>query len=187
MQKISAAKDVSRLAIKCRRLIGRIDGIGRKIEGDLNSALGRAWILGLRLLRMKEKLGHGNWLRWVEANLPIKERRVRHYLELAEDNRTARSWKHLDPDSVRKFRLGYVPDKQRTELEDDKNVGSAVHHVTLVNDFRKLMRRVNTNQLTIDQPKARQDLWPVFEWLTTLYGLDAQTIAGLRPEAKSVA
>lgn len=162
-------------------LIQELDGIGLEIEDKLNAALDRAWRLGVQLKKAKDILGHGNWIRWVESNLPLSERHARRHKELAESNPKARSIEDLSEDSVRKFRLGYVPDKERPEIEGDQTLPRVFHHLTLLNDFQKLTRRVEIGQAKIDQEAARKDLWPVFEWLGGLYGLRSETISNLRP------
>ena len=162
-------------------LIQELDGIGMEIEDRLGVALERAWRLGVKLLRAKELLGHGKWMLWVENNLPISDRHARRHMELAQSNPQAKSVAELSEESVRKFRLGYVPEKERPELAGDQALPRTFHHLTLINDWKKLQRRLEIGQAHLDQVAARKDLWPLFEWLGGLYGLNAETFADLRP------
>jgi len=162
-------------------LIEQLDAIGRRIEDDLNEALDLAWRLGKTLLKKKDDVGRGNWLIWVDANLRIGDRRARQYMELASQNPHAKKVADLSEDSVRKFRLGYVPDKERPDLEGDATLPPAHHHLSIVNDWRKWQRRVEIGQATFNEGEAKRDLWPVFEWMVGLYGLNPETVATLRP------
>jgi hypothetical protein len=177
-----ATKDDPRaLTVETLGLIARLEEIGRDIDGKLSEALDLAWRVGLNLLAKKESVGHGKWLIWVEANLPIGERHARRYMELASQNTAAKTVDDLSEDSVRKFRLGYVPEKERGELPGDQTIPRVHHHLAIVNDFRKLQRRVEIGQAQLNQAEAKRDLWPVFEWMVGLYGLNPETIADLRP------
>ncbi|MDR3406362.1 MAG: hypothetical protein P4L99_28010 [Chthoniobacter sp.] len=162
-------------------LILELDGIGRDIEDQLDAALDKAWQLGKHLMRAKKLLGHGKWTIWVDSNLPISPRHALRHKQLAEDNPRAKSVKDLSEDSVRKFRLGYVPSKERPALDGDGPLPRAFHHLTIVNDFNRFKRRVDIGQAHFDPAVAKNDLWPVFEWLGGLYGLNIETISNLRP------
>ncbi|HEY3898944.1 MAG TPA: DUF3102 domain-containing protein [Chthoniobacter sp.] len=163
-------------------LIVELDAIGRDIESKLGIALDKAWQLGKRLVRQKEILGHGKWLLWVESNLPISDRHARRYKELAEANPRATCVGDLSEDSVRKFRLGFVPEKDRPKLVGDRALPRAFHHLTLLNDWRRLERRLEIGQAQLDQEAAKKDLWPMFEWLAgRVYGLTSDTLSHLRP------
>ena len=176
-----AKKDLRCLKSEALALITELDQIGQGIEKDLGHALEKAWLLGKKLLEAKDQLGHGRWLIWVEANLPIGDRRARQYMELASQNVHAHSVEQLSEDSVRKFRLGYVPEKERPELPGDATLPRVHHHLTIVNDWRKWQRRVEIGQAQLDEPQAKRDLWPMFEWMVGLYGLNPETFANLRP------
>jgi len=130
--------------------------------------------LGRVLNQIKGMVGAGNWLLWLEANWPeLTERNAQRFMVLDRENPGAKSIKDLDSDSVRKFRLGYVPVKERPALEGDQTFSRAPHYLTLVNDFRRLHRRVETGLCVLDVDEARRDLKPVYDWLCELYGAPA--------------
>lgn len=52
-------------------------------DQDWRSALGHAIRAGELLLEAKERVGHGHWLPWLEANFPDSDRTARLYMRLA--------------------------------------------------------------------------------------------------------
>lgn len=155
-------------------LVGELDAMGRELEDRLTVALEKAWRLGQKLVGCKALVGHGNWLVWLEANVPLSHRHAVRHMELADENPDAQRVEDLSPESVRKFRLRYVPEKQRPQLEGDESLPRVCHHLTLLNDWRRWQRRVEIGQAHLDATEAKRDLAPLARWICQLYGIEAE-------------
>lgn len=128
-----------------------------QLEGALtrtrDSILRGAWELGAILNELKEEIGHGNWLLWLTANfreLGRTEEMVRKNAERCMTfharNPNSRNSSNFDPESVRKFMWGYIPVKERQQLEGDRKDAPATHYLTFVNNFLKWDRQVEIGQ-----------------------------------------
>jgi len=179
MSELTLSTKLKQLTAEARGLLAELDSMGIDIEDRLARALEKAWLFGKVMVAVKNEVGHGNWLIWVAANVKqLSERQVRRYLDLALENPTAKTVDDLSPDSVRKFRYGFVPEKERPELEGDATLPPANHHLSLLNDWKRLQRRQTIGQLRIDEEEARKDLKPLFEWMCGLYGISFEEAAG---------
>jgi hypothetical protein len=99
-----------------------------------NSLLERAWRLGGLLARLKGQIPHGYWQAWICANLPElgssdgartenASRCIRFYAENPKVG-NSRHPEIFSVESVRKFMWGYVPAKERLQLEGDEKLGA---------------------------------------------------------------
>jgi hypothetical protein len=170
MQTRAISQDLKTLTAEAIGLLTELDAIGQDVESKLTVAMDRAWRLGRALASIKAVVGHGNWLVWLDANLAISSRHAQRHMELATANPEAECVGELSVESVRKFRLGYVPEKAKPELPGDATLPRVCHHLTLLNDWRRFTRRVEIGQVNLDAEEARRDLAPLFEWLCELYG-----------------
>ena len=170
MPKSTVEKSLKVLTASARGYLDELNAIGQDIECRFLHGLDRAWRLGKVLNEIKGVVGHGNWLVWLEANLSISQRHAQRHMELDAANPKAKRVEDLSSDSVRKFRLGYVPDKERAQLPGDAALPPACHHLTLLHDFKRFTRRVDIGQAVLDPEEARRDLQPLYDWLRTLYG-----------------
>lgn len=59
--------------------------IARSARDKARQALAEALLCGQKLIRAKEIVGHGQWLKWVEAELPIARATVGRYITLASN------------------------------------------------------------------------------------------------------
>lgn len=174
MQTRAITPNLKELTSEASRLVIELDQIGSDLERTLTDAMDKAWRLGRALCGIKNLVGHGNWLVWLEANLPISQRHAQRHMELAASNPDAQSVADLSQESVRKFRLGYVPEKEHHALEGDKTLPRVCHHLTLLNDWRRWQRRVEIGQAAVDQDEAKRDLAPLARWICELYGIKAE-------------
>jgi hypothetical protein len=71
-------------------LIPRIEAAHLATRDAVLNAVARAVECGHLLLEAKAKVGHGNWIPWIEKNLSLSVRQVQKYMRLAE---------HLDPNA----------------------------------------------------------------------------------------
>ncbi len=54
------------------------------VEAYKRNTIKHAIRCGELLLEMKQRLGHGNWLAWVEEHFEASERTARNYMEIAK-------------------------------------------------------------------------------------------------------
>jgi hypothetical protein len=113
----------------------------------------RAWKLGGILNDLKEEIGHGKWLFWLGGNWPeLGERNSQRCMAFFKSNE---EWNHdktakfhgFELDSVRKFMWGYLPAKERLQIEGDEGIKPGLHHLTFVNQFWKYDRQLRTGHL----------------------------------------
>ena len=114
-----------------------------------------AFLLGEVLTEMKEEIGHGNWILWIEGNWPeLGERNAARCMTFFKANPAiqakARNSALLrgigdaewNSDSVRKLMWGYIPAKERPQLEGDESVSNPPHYLSFVNHFVKWDRQL---------------------------------------------
>jgi hypothetical protein len=139
----------------------------------------RAWNLGKILVEIKEEIGHGKWLFWLGGNWPeLGERKCQICIAFFKANE---GWKPLksaesggfEIASVRKFQHGYIPAKQRLQLENDEPDKPGAHHLTYVNAFSKWDRQFrNGNVEGFDLDEFRRENEPMLRRLIELGGRD---------------
>ena len=120
--------------------------------------LNKAWMLGALLNELKEEIGHGKWLLWLEGNFKelgkgadMREKNAQRCMKFARENPSkARNSSDLAgsppstfaDESVRKFMWGYIPEKERPELEGNRKLKAGAHYLSFVNHFAKFDRQV---------------------------------------------
>ena len=154
------------------------------VENGQQLALFHAWQSGIRLNKIKSIVGHGNWQAWVEGNVRkpqgISDRTVRLYMKIDADNPELREGKanrqrvaDLKFDTVRKYAIGFVPEKDKPELQNNATFPRLMHHLKLVNEFNRWKRRRDTGQIESNPKEERRDFKEMYDWLRTeLYGDD---------------
>ncbi len=68
--------------------IEQIQGLHKSIGANLNNALQNAILIGEILFKKKEELKHGEFIPWIEKNLPFSRVTANKYLRLFENNPT---------------------------------------------------------------------------------------------------
>ncbi len=136
-----------------------------QFEGQLtktrDTILRGAWELGSILNELKEKIGHGNWLLWLCANFQElgknDDRRIRNAercMTFNARNPNSRNSTNFDDESVRKFMWGYIPTKERVQLQGDRKDAPTSHYLTFVNNYWKWRRQTEIGQ----SPLPSQDV-----------------------------
>jgi hypothetical protein len=168
------------------RLLELMNEAEASVYRNVNLANYHAWRFGKFLAGAKAALGHGRFTIWRAATFPnVHERKAQRCQELFAKNSkatelsdfsesTVRKWIiDLNKDSVRKFRLGYVPMKERLLLEGDEKVTFAPHHLTWVNEFFRYNRQLRTGKIEhFDLDLFRRDIEPLARRLIQLCGPD---------------
>ena len=150
--------------------------------------LGAAWLLGRVLDQLKEEIGHGKWLLWLPSNFPelgktdgtITEnasRCIRFFKENQSPSRTGPKISGTPDiytiDSVRKFMWGYIPAKERLQLEGDEDIKPGAHHLTFVNQFSKYDRQLRSGHVdAFDLELFKREIEPMIRRIVELCGKD---------------
>ncbi|TGK87209.1 DUF3102 domain-containing protein [Leptospira bourretii] len=76
--------EISSITVKDRD-IEKIQGLHESIGANLNNALQNAILIGEILNRKKKELSHGQFLPWIESNLPFTRMTANKYMRLFEN------------------------------------------------------------------------------------------------------
>jgi hypothetical protein len=132
--------------------------------------LRRAWKLGSILSEIKEEVGHGKWLFWLGGHWPeLGERNARRCIAFFSANEHCKNLKTAESrgfelESVRKFMWGYLPAKERLQLEGDENIKPGAHHLTFVNAFSKWDRQFRNGSVeNLDLETFKREIEPMIE------------------------
>lgn len=67
---------------KTELAVRKIIDLHESIIGGMKNVLQNAMVLGEELSKIKETIGHGKWLPWLEENVPFSERSARNYINI---------------------------------------------------------------------------------------------------------
>jgi hypothetical protein len=150
----------------------------------------RGWLIGWELVQLKEKVGFGEWDKWVPLNLPFlgdadETRRInaRRMMKLYRDNQSPKllraaaaiesksvgiptdlKGKVFDTASERKFMWQYVPAKERPNTKDIRFPRS-VSFINMVNEYNRLKQRHIEGLQLVDFNEVREEAGPLTEKL----------------------
>ena len=174
--------DIKSLTNAAKKAFAAMNEAEASVYRDVNLAAYRAWKFGKILIATKEKMEHGVFTTWRAASFPkISERAIYRCQELYVKNSklpelavlndvTLKKFAgELNADSVRKHRLGYVPDKDRPKQTGDVKFPRPSHHMSVVLELNKLQRRIEAKQVKVDEDELRRDFEPAFRWLCGLF------------------
>lgn len=176
MQTITAR--VSDKLIQARAIYAEILEDEKSIAGNRDQMLMHAWKLGAILSELKDEIGHGKWLFWLGGNWPeLGERNSQRCIAFFRANETwiapVKSVEFLgfEKESVRKFLWGYLPVKERLQLEGDEEIKPGLHHLTFINQFSKWDRQLRNGQIeTFSVEIFRRDIERTIRRLDELCG-----------------
>jgi hypothetical protein len=138
-----------------------------------------AWQTGIRLNKIKPKIARGNWLTWLEGNFckatGIGPRMAEVYMKIDSDNPNSKRVSDLKFDSIRKYMLRGVPDKEKPLLKNNATFQRLVNRLKVANEFSKWKHRRKAGHIEANPEEERLDFSDMFEWLCELYGLPAPT------------
>jgi len=150
---------------------------------NVNLANYHAWHFGKFLASAKAELGHGRFTIWRGATFPnVHERKAQRCQELFAKNskatelsdfseRSLAKWiANRDENSIRKFRLGYVPAKEQPEHKGNVKFGRLVSFINLVNEFDRLEYRHTSGLQIVDFDEAREETARLYLFLRWLHG-----------------
>ncbi|HWB58349.1 MAG TPA: hypothetical protein VG733_02610 [Chthoniobacteraceae bacterium] len=151
------------------------------IKKNVNLFLENMWRMGRALSQIKNIVGRGAWLPWLENHFPelgenpeTRRRNAWRCIYLFEKNPNVRNSARLgfSEESVRKVMWGYLPQKQRPALPGDEPIKPAPHQLTFVNHYFKFRRQMKIGRVKPDVARMREDLAPVITDLVELLGSD---------------
>ncbi|MCW7460136.1 DUF3102 domain-containing protein [Leptospira bandrabouensis] len=99
--------------IKTDPSVKRIIELHESIIGGIRNVLQNAMTLGEELSKIKENLGHGNWLPWLEENVPFSERSARNYINIYKN----RDLLNRQPVADLKSAIKFLSDSPHDEKE----------------------------------------------------------------------
>jgi hypothetical protein len=145
-----------------------------------DSILAGACELGDLLSDLKEEIGHGKWLLWLCSNFAelgknddMRRKQAERCINFARANPNWKNSSNFDLDSVRKFMWGYIPAKERLELEGDEKDPPGAHHLTFVNQFSKYYRQLRSGHVEFFSLEIFQrEIEPMIRRIAELCGRD---------------
>jgi hypothetical protein len=178
------------LLAQAKHIFSKIAEIESRMLSDRGELLSHAWLLGAHLDGLKDQVGHGNWYLWLDANLrelgnteDMRRKNAERCMKFLKENPNPKNSSDLGAnyrppadftaESVRKFMWGYVPVKERLQLEGDEDVNPQPHYLTFVNQYSKWRRQVKIGHVDLP-PLAlmRRDFEPTVRDLIDLLGRD---------------
>jgi hypothetical protein len=185
IQKITADR-VKQLAKEGQELLGLMNQAEASVYRNVNLANYRAWEFGRFLMRAKHEIGHGLFRHWRNATFPkIHERKAERCQKLFANNsdatvlsdfsdRSLKKWiRALNLDSVRKFRLGYVPDKFQPEHKGNIKFPRLISFINIVNEYNRLRNRHTDGLQEVDFQEAQRETKELYQFLKWLHGESA--------------
>jgi len=162
-----------------------------RLRENHEEILRHAWTLGDYLCELKEKVGRGNWLIWLPANLPelgstdrARQANAARCIRFYRENQDCRNSCNYTAESKRKFMWGYVPAKERLQLPGDEKMNPGPHHLTFVNYFSKYDHQLRSDRVeSFDIDIFRRETEPMIrrlielcgpEWVSNLCSEDSQ-------------
>src|SRR5262249_4218094 len=131
--------DLQRLCSEAKTLHADAVAMKETFIQTVMSALERAWQCGKRLNAMKKILGHGNWLAYLQNQLPeISESTVQRYMKIDRENPNAARVTDLKFDSIRKHCLSLALAKKQIQHPGDAKFPRLVHFINIVNEYNRL-------------------------------------------------
>jgi hypothetical protein len=168
---LTRAAEIRELAKEAKRFHSEAEEASRQVDLASAHALEKAWQCGKRLNQIKALVGHGNWIPWLENNLPmISERSAQLYMSIDRDNAKAQRVADLQCDSVRKHAMRFVPDKPQPNKGKDVKFGRLVSFLNIVNEYNRLRYRHVNDLQRVDFEEALQETSELYAFLRWLHG-----------------
>lgn len=101
--------------------IKRIIDLHESVIGGMKNVLLNAISLGEELLKIKESLGHGKWLGWLEGNVPFSERSARNYISIYRNREILNRQPVADLKSAIKFLTEGTVDEKEINPKESQN------------------------------------------------------------------
>jgi len=157
------------LTTKAQKLFADLTASETTLQSAFDRRLERSWQFGKLLNELKELVPHGDWENYRTASFKgLSDRVARQCQKLDHDNPKALKLADLSAESVRKFRYGYVPAKERAQLKGNVRFSKPSHHSSLVNEQNKFMQRVKAGHVKLDVAEFLRDSKDYLDWCAGL-------------------
>ena len=171
MKSTGEQNEIRRLMFEAEKLLAQFQAAEQALVEDFDYTAERAWQLGRRLNPLKKLVGHGNWEKWrVDAFPKLDDRAAQRCMALDRLNPKAQNFADLNAESLRKYRFGYVPAKERAILKGDKKFARPADYNSALIECNKLMHRVDVGLYKPDVQELVQAFKPFWTWLGKLGG-----------------
>jgi len=169
------AGEIRQLAGEAKQFHAEAEEARAATEYHVTTAIEKAWQCGKRLNAIKAILGHGNWLPWLRNNWPeLTVRTAQSYMKIDHDNPNALRVAHLKFDSIRRYRLGLVPEKEQPNKERDTKFPRFVSFLNIANEYNRLKHRHVDGLQGVDFQEAKEETMELYQSLRCLHGDDSR-------------
>jgi hypothetical protein len=171
----AAIKELLNVAIACHE---HHEQARQSVQEEQQAALEWAWKSGKALNEIKPRIGHSNWTPWLSANWLSKRqhrsvRSAQCYMKIDADNPNAQRVADLKFDTIRKYAIGFVPEKDKPPLKGNVTFARLSCDLKFVNEWHRWKRRRDTGQIDKNLEEERRNCREMFDWMSTeLYGDD---------------
>ena len=164
-------KVIKKQLAEAKRLHAQAQQAEATIETSSIVALEKAWQCGKRLNLIKESVGHGNWLTWLESKWPeLGSRTAQRYMKIDSDNPNATRVSDLKFDTIRKAQLANVKKKEHPKEKGDVAFSKPENYSTVINEIARMIQRIDSGQDDVDKDELRKALDPHYRWMQRLFG-----------------
>ncbi len=178
-----------------KHLLGEIQRNEAVVAEDRQRSFEQAWQLGQALSALKEAVGHGQWLAFLAAQWPqLSNQNAGRYIAFYRANANSGSSGNLSfsAESLRRFRWGYTPTKERQPLPAvEPGTASTTPYLWFVRGFSRWERQLCASRLGPRPPVdvLRRDCEPVLRRLAEMLGreyiLNLLAVPGISAPAAS--
>jgi hypothetical protein len=175
----SSLSAVPLLVAKAKTLISAFQNIELSLRTNYEQLYRRAWDIGEVLSQLKDEIGHGKWMIWLPSHFrelgksdDMRIKNAQRCINFCRENPNSKNSSNFNPDSVRKLMWGYIPAKERPQLEGDEDVSRSPHYLTFVNHFNKFDRQLTLGRATLDLPMFRREMENPLRRIIQLAGKD---------------
>jgi hypothetical protein len=128
-------------------LVREINAEHGHVETYKHNTIQHAIRCGELLLEMKQRVGHGNWLAWVQEHFEASERTARNYMEIAKSAAVA----DLHDDTTMRSALRALASRPQPKepKKEQASEMAANSHVPIEDDTRRI-----ADGETVDAPRA---------------------------------
>jgi Protein of unknown function (DUF3102) len=123
MNKVTISSKTSQQII-CASELAQVTRRYHKILSAARASLDEAIEIGGFLVRIKAKLGHGNWLPWAEKKLPFSVRRAEYWMSLFENRQDRKFANASNLSSAYKLLTGPVIDVETKVVDQETNLNN---------------------------------------------------------------
>jgi hypothetical protein len=168
---VSRTAELRQLTKEAKQFFAEAEKQRASVEAGVASALDKAWQCGKRLNAIKAIVGHGNWLPWLENHWPeLPERTAQLYMKIDRDNPNTQRVADLEFDTVRKYALGFVPEKEEPNKGRDVKFPRLVSMLNIANEYNRLKYRHVNGLQSVDFKEAREETGELYLFLRWLHG-----------------